>query len=72
MESSNPESPLTDEQRAELKEVHKQMQQASSFLNDLVQAWNHAGVQEYQDLEETARAAESARDAAKRATEHGG
>ncbi len=66
MEGSSSPSPLTDEHRSELKKMRGQLAETSDFLNGLLQAWNHAGEQEYRDLKETAEAAEAARQAAER------
>jgi hypothetical protein len=66
MESSDPASPLTEEQRSELKRISTQLDESASFLNELLGGWNHGGVTEYDNLQEAAQAAERAHEASGR------
>jgi hypothetical protein len=58
---------LTDEERARLNEVRAQLDDAASFLDDVLGGWNHGPKLEYQQVEEVAKAISAARDAAKQA-----
>jgi hypothetical protein len=66
MATGGGQSPLTDEQRQELRDVQRQMKDTSAFLNELLRGWNHAGDPEYESLQEMAKAAETAHEAGRR------
>jgi ElaB/YqjD/DUF883 family membrane-anchored ribosome-binding protein len=58
---------LTDDERARLNEVRAQLDDAASFLDEVLRGWNHGAKQDYQQVEEVAKAVAAARDAAKQA-----
>ncbi len=55
---------LTDEERRRLAEIRAELEDTSSFLDDLLGGWNHGGKLEYQSIEEVAKAVAEAKAAA--------
>jgi hypothetical protein len=66
MESSDPRGDLTDEERSKLGRIRTQMEDASGFLDGVLGGWNHGGKEQYQRVDELAKAVTEARDAAGR------
>jgi len=68
MEGNEPaRGDLTDDERTRLSEVRGQLEDAASFLDEVLGGWNHGPKAEYQRVEEVAKAVAAAREAAQQA-----